>query len=168
MKLISLQEQYNQYLKAYKRTKKRNHPHPSELLALLLLPDKDHYKYEGITIGQFYNVHKDLIDTKIEQVINDFELTEEDIISYAVAVKDPRLKVDYERLKIRYVFFLGYNILEAAYWKHPNLCPERIYNAYLSWWGKTPISDNLIDDVIKKHKGKKKTKKISIPTRGFK
>lgn len=166
MKLIPLQEQYNQYLKSYKRTKKRNHPHPSELLALLLLPDKEHFKYEGITIGQFYNIHKDLIDIKIEQVINDFELTEEDIISYAV--KDPRLKVDYEKLKIRYVFFLGYNILEASYWKHPDWSPERIYNNYLGWWGKTPIPDNLIEGVIKNNNGKKKTKKIPTTTRGFK
>lgn len=168
MKLIPLQEQYNQYLKQYKRTKKRNHPHPSELLALLLLPDKDHYKYEGITIGQFYNVHKDLIDIKIEQVINDFELTEEDITSYAYAVKDSRLKVDYEKLKIRYVFFLGYNILEASYWKHPDLCPEKIYNAYLGWWGKTPIPDDLIEGVNNKNNRKKRTRKISTSTKGFK
>lgn len=166
MKLIPLQEQYNQYLKQYKRTKKRNHPHPSELLALLLLPDKDRYKYEGITIGQFYNVYKDLINVKIEQVINDFELTEEDIISYAI--KDPRLKVDYERLKIRYTFSLGYGILETAYWHHPDWSPEEVHNAYLVWWGKTPVPEHLIEGVSKKNDRKKKTRKISINTRGFK
>ena len=98
MKLIKLQTLYNRYLEQYKSTKSRNHPHPSELLALLLLQDKDEYSVDKIPIGSFYKVYKTPIDAKIAKVISDFELTEDEIKSYAIGL-DPRLKVSDEQIK---------------------------------------------------------------------
>ena len=145
MKLIKLQTLYDQYLEQYKLTKERNHPHPSELLALLLLQDKDEYSVDKIPIGSFYKVYKTPIDAKIAKVISDFELTEDEIKSYAIGL-DTRLKVSDEQIKIKYVFFYGYDALNAGLCRNPNESPERMYNYYLRYWGKKPIPDEQIEE----------------------
>ena len=76
MKLIPLQEQSEQYLKEYERT--GNHPHPSELLALLLFQEIEQYDYSIYWNSyEFYEHHKDLINKKIDKVIKDFSITRE-------------------------------------------------------------------------------------------
>lgn len=62
MNLISLDEQYKNYLNDFKS--KGMSPHPSELLALLLLPDKDKFLSLTGNVDDFYNYYKAEIEKK--------------------------------------------------------------------------------------------------------
>ena len=171
MKLIPLKELYKQYLDNFKEN--GIHPHPSELLALLLLPDKDRYLSLTGNSRDFYNYYKEEIDEKINQVIKDFDLEEEDIIDYitnGVICNEE----NYEEYKIWFVFANGFNVLQWGIMFHPDWSPERMHNAFSYYWGRNPISDNLIEEnrrvepkVLKKNKSSSK-KRISILTTGFK
>ena len=77
MKLIRLQEQYNNYKKEFYKTAK--HPHPSELLALLLLPEKDNFQPVSGNSREFYEYYEEKIKEKIDQVIVDFNITKKGV-----------------------------------------------------------------------------------------
>lgn len=170
MNLISLEELYNQYLNKFK--KDGIHPHPSELLALLLLPDKDKYLSLTGNLGDFYKYYKEEIDNKINQVMKDFDLTEEDIIDY-IEKNVICNKENYEEHKIWFVFANGFGVLQWGIMYHPDWSPERMHNAFSVYWGRKLILDSLIEETenIKKigyTKNKTRGKIIPISTTGFK
>lgn len=160
MKLVSLEEQYKYYLNNFKN--KGINPHPSELLALLLLPDKDKYLSLTGNIDDFYNYYQDEIDKKIIQVMNDFDLEEEDIMEYA-NVLDDKDNFDYKMT----VFANGFGVLQWGIMYHPDWSPERMHNAFSVYWGRKSMPDYLIEET-KHTKNKSRRKRISISTTGFK
>lgn len=158
MKLVSLEEQYKYYLNNFKN--KGINPHPSELLALLLLPDKDKYLSLTGNVDDFYNYYQEEINKKIIQVMNDFDLEEEDIMEYA-NVFDDKDNFDYKMT----VFANGFIVLQWGIMYHSTWSPERIYEAFSIYWGRK----NIIDNLIEKKQNKKRIKRcISTATTGFK
>ena len=72
-----LQDTYNEYLEKHNQTGEK--PYPDKLLALLLLQEKEKYDSENLVNWKFYQKYQSQIDEKINQVIDDFHLTKEDI-----------------------------------------------------------------------------------------
>lgn len=99
--------------------------HPSHLLAMLLLQEKENYKPLKISEGKFYEVYKKQIDKKIEQVIKDFQMTKEDIIEYIEA--DGVSSNDYEHDKIWFVFCEGFGVMHGEMMYRPNQTAEEMY-----------------------------------------
>lgn len=120
-----LQEIYDEYLEKYKITGIK--PYPDKLLALLLLQEKDKYEAGDLVNGEFYKLYKKEIDEKIEQVINDFEITKEEIINY-IEQKDICYNEDrYEHDKIWFVFAEGIAIVIGSRRFHPSETPGSAY-----------------------------------------
>lgn len=161
MKLVSLEEQYKYYLNNFKN--KGINPHPSELLALLLLPDKDKYLSLTGNIDDFYNYYQDEIDKRIIQVMNDFDLEEEDIIEYA-NIFEERDNFDYKKN----VFANGIIVLQWGIMYHLDWSPERIYEAFSICWRPKNIENHLMSDTEEKLNVKRKKITISTATTGFK
>lgn len=172
MKLLSLEEQYNYHLNQFKKNK--INPHPAELLALLLLPNKDNYLSLTGNLSDFYNYYKNEINEKINQVMNDFDLTKEDIIEYTTILEfNEEEQFDYDKNSILHVFANGFRVVQWGVMFHPNWSPERIHNAFSAYWGRKTILDYSIEETksIKKqtiNESKRKIKrKISTATIGF-
>lgn len=127
MNLISLDELYKQYLTNFKEN--GIHPHPSELLALLLLPNKDKYLSLTGNMDDFYNYYQEEIDKKIIQVMNDFDLEEEDIMEYA-NIFEERDNFDYKKS----VFANGIIVLQWGIMYHFDWSPEKIYEVFSVCW----------------------------------
>ena len=125
MKLVSLDEQYKLYLNNFK--KDRVHPHPSKLLALLLLPDKDKYLSLTGNLEEFYDYYYDEINNKINQIMNDFDLEDEDIMEYAY-ILDIEDNIDYKKQ----VFANGVIALLWGIMFCQNLSPEETYDVFCS------------------------------------
>ena len=148
IKLIPLQELYEQYKQKFNRT--AIHPHPSELLALLLLPEKDKFIESNNNSIEFYTKNEELIREKMEQVIIDFGITKEEINNY-ITQKGivPKDNIDYEIHKIWSVFANGFNVVRWGNIHRPNWSPERVYNDFSIFWGKSQIPEHLIEEPIK-------------------
>lgn len=167
MKLRTLKERYAGYLNKFNRTGK--HPHPAELLSLLILPEKDKYLPITGNSGEFYEYYKDNINEKIEQVIVDFAITKNEIIEYiekTVICNEEK----YEEYKVWFVFGNGFSVLQWGLMYHPDWSPERLHNAFSAYWGREPIPDHLIEESNTHTKPKKRSRakrKISTITTGF-
>ena len=66
-----LLEFYNNSLEEFKQD--GYHPHPANLLAMLLLPEKDRFAPLRVSEVVFYETYKAEIDSKISKVIYDFQ-----------------------------------------------------------------------------------------------
>ena len=144
MNLISLDELYKQYLNYFKEN--RIHPHPSNLLALLLLPDKDQYLSLTGNLEDFYNYYFEEIDKKIIQVMNDFDLDEEDIMEYAYILGNDN-NIDYKKQ----VFSNGVITLLWGIMFYQDLSSEEIYCLSCSRY----LKDNYIEKNTKRLKSRK-------------
>lgn len=122
----TLQEIYNDYLKKHQITGEK--PYPDKLLALLLLQEKDTYRTITASSGKFYRDNKQRIDEKINQVINDFDLTKEDIISFIEQKGIYHEEETYERNKVWIVFEKGFGTMHWSIMYHRNYTPEQVYN----------------------------------------
>lgn len=116
---------YNDYLIKYKKTGIK--PYPDKLLALLILPEKD--KYEPLMVAEetFYEAYKNEIDTKINQVIEDFDLTKDDIINFIEQKGICYEEESYENDKIWFVFAEGFGAMHWSIMYHPEYTPEQVY-----------------------------------------
>lgn len=124
----SLQEIYDEYLEKHKQTGVK--PYPDKLLALLLLQEKDKYEPEHLVNGDFYNKYKKEINERIEKVITDFDLTEEDIINFIEQKGIYYKEENYEHDKIWFVFFKGFcAVINTQRW-HPSYTNEKAYDEY--------------------------------------
>ena len=79
-KVSVLTKLYEFYLDEFKNS--GYHPHPANLLAMLILPEKNLFEPLKVCEGEFYKVYKEQIDIKIKQVINDFKISNEEIKSF--------------------------------------------------------------------------------------
>ena len=114
---------YHACLNNYIVTGKREHP--SHLLAMLLLPEKDKFEPLRVSEGNFYEYYKEQIDNKINQIMKDFQMYEEDIIEY---VEEKGVCCDdYENDKIWFVFAEGFGVLHGEIMYRPNQTPEEMY-----------------------------------------
>lgn len=119
----NLNELYKTCLEHYILTGQREHP--SHLLAMLLLEEKENYKPLMVSEGEFYDHYKKQIDEKINQVIKDFKLTKEDIIQYIE--ENGVFYDDYEEEKIWFVFCDGFGAMHGEMMYRPNQTPEEMY-----------------------------------------
>lgn len=114
---------YNLKLLDYKINGYRDYP--DKLLALLLLSEKDEYEPLRVSEGDFYNTYKEKIDQKIAKVEKDFEITNDDIVSYIEA--KGLCCEDFDRDRIWYVYHEGFGSMHWGIWYHPELTAEEIY-----------------------------------------
>lgn len=149
MQQITLKDLYQQYKEEFNRT--AVHPHPSELLALLLLQEKNKYQVVTNNTNEFYEYYKTNINKKIEQVIIDFAITKDEIIEYMIA-KTTYHEADYEQNKIWFVFANGFSILQWGLIYHPEWSPEGLYDIFSNYWEKKSIPEHLIEKPKKKAK----------------
>ena len=157
MQLISLEEQYRYYLNQFRE--QGTNPHPSALLALLLLQDKDKYLSLSGNLEDFYNYYKNEFDKKIKQVMIDFDLTKEDIIDYANAfVVNESDEINYEETAFWNVFINGIIVLQWGIMFHQELSSEQIYNTFFTYFGRSLTTDSLIKGTIEQQKNRKKVK----------
>ena len=126
---MTLQEIYHNYLKEFKETGQR--PYPDRLLALLLLPEKNNYKPLRVAEGKFYQIYKKEIDIKINQVINDFAITKEDIIGYIEAKGILPQEDRYEEEKLWFVFAEGFGVMHGSIMYESEQTPEEAYQTNL-------------------------------------
>lgn len=118
---------YNKYLEEFNKTGEREHP--SRLLALLLLNEKENYEPLLIDEGGFYKKYKTQIDNKIEKIVRDFKITKNDIIKY-IQQTVISLEQDFEKDKIWFVFAEGFGCMHWGNMYHKEDKPEDIYFDY--------------------------------------
>lgn len=104
-----LLEIYENYLAEYKRN--GYHPHPANLLAMLLLPEKDTFEPLKVCEGVFYQTYQDKIDDKINQVITDFHITREELLAFIESEDILTDDDSFEEDKIWFVFAEGFGII---------------------------------------------------------
>jgi len=143
-KKYNLKELYEQYKKDFNRT--GLHPHPAELLALLLLPEKEKYPAISGNSGEFYRYYKEAINEKIEQVIVDFAISKKEIIDYIEKNGKKDEDGNYEMQKIWYVFSQGFGVVQWGNMYHPNATPEKIHNDFSYHWGREPLLENQVKE----------------------
>ena len=121
-----IQRLYNLYLDYYKKT--GYHPHPANLLALKLLLKRN--KFVGLKVdeGVFYEVYRETINRSIQEVEEEFNITEEEISLYierkGLFVSDE----DYNHDKIWYVYAEGFGVLHANLMHTPERNSLDIYS----------------------------------------
>lgn len=170
-KLLKLEDLYEKYKQMFNRT--AIHPHPAELLSMLLLPEKD--KYPAITgvSGKFYEYYQEEINEKIDQVIVDFAITKKEIISYIEQTGIYYEEEKYELYKIWRVFNEGFGVVQWGNMYHPNATPEKLHNDWSNYWKRRPLPDYLfenqsIEQIDFKERNKGRKRRMNIPVKGFK
>lgn len=146
---------YQAFLEQYQQTGKK--PYPDRLLALLLLSDKDKYEPLMVSVGDFYLSYKKEIDTMINKVINDFEISKEEMINY-IEDKDICYREEkYEHDKVWFVFAEGISCLQGYLMYYSNLTCEQIYllNLHCFYYEDYSESVNLISKCNKTLERKK-------------
>lgn len=121
-----LLQRYATALEKFKRT--GYHPHPANLLAMLLLPEKDHFEPLMVCEGVFYKEYKQEIDNKIAKVEEDFKITKQEIIAFIEKkgiVADPD---NLEEDKIWFVFHEGFGMMHGEMMYRPDQSDYQIYN----------------------------------------
>lgn len=123
---MTLMELYYQKLEQYRQTGLREKP--EELLAMILLSEKDYYESLRVNNGKFYEKYKTAINSKIAQVENDFKFTKEDMIKI---MKEQIYCDNYdEEDKVWLVFGKGIDILHRGIIYHKDKTPEEIFSLY--------------------------------------
>lgn len=106
-----IQRLYNLYLDYYKKT--GYHPHPANLLALKLLLKRNEFVGLKVDEGVFYEVYRETINRSIQELEEEFNITEKEISLYierkGLIVSDE----DYNHDKIWYVYAEGFGVLHA-------------------------------------------------------
>ena len=123
-----LQDIYNEYLEKHNQTGEKTYP--DKLLALLLLQEKEKYDPENLVNWKFYQKYQSQIDEKINQVIDDFHLTKEDITKF---IEEKGIIIDenrFEYYKIWFVFCEGFVSVIWAQRYHKSYSNEKAYDEY--------------------------------------
>lgn len=162
-----LQEIYDEYLEKHNQTGVK--PYPDKLLALLLLQDKENYEPENLVNGEFYRKYKQQIDEKINQVITDFHLTKEDIISFIEEKGIYPSENRYEHNKIWFVFASGFvSVIWTQRW-HPSYSKEKAYDVYQCCFHNSPSKEQTNTRERTKKKVRERTRINNLRSRnGYK
>lgn len=120
---MTLNELYKEKLKDYKETGKREQP--DKLLAMLLLPERDYYEPLMVAEGVFYQSYQKEIDEKIDKVIQDFDITTNEIVQ--MVESKGVLCENFEHNKIWFVFAKGFGAMHWGLMYHKEMSPEEIY-----------------------------------------
>lgn len=120
---MTLYELYNVKLMEYKKYGVKDEP--DKLLSMLLLPKKEDFEPLMVSEGKFYEKYKKKIDYMIEKVINDFDITDEEIIHHVE--KKGVLCNNFEHDKIWFVFCEGFGLMHWSIMYHKEKTPEEIY-----------------------------------------
>ena len=171
-RILKLEDLYEQYKQIFNKT--AIHPHPAELLSMLLLPEKD--KYPAITgvSGEFYQYYQEAINEKIDQVIVDFNITKKEIINYIEQTGIYYEEEKYDHYKIWYVFNEGFGVVQWGNMYHPAATPEKLHNDWSNYWKRKPLPDYLFElpkaeqTNIKRNNKTGCKRRIYIPVTGFK
>lgn len=149
MQTSKLITQYNNYLINFNKT--GEHPHPSKLLALLLLPEKDNYLPWKVENDKFYHYYKKEIDEKIEKIINDFQITKEEMIYYVKEIRNVNKEAEkFEPNQIWLAFIYGIDALHWGILYHYYLSPEKNYEEYFRYWEEEQIYDINLQKKLKR------------------
>ena len=158
---MTLNEIYEQYKDDYKKSGIR--PHPAQLLAILILHDKDKYKVPklGFKTYDFYEVYCAQIIKNIDKVILDFDFKKEELIILSCdgnKTLEEILRKDedsYNYYKNRLAFKCGYQIVEWGNRYFPNVTPEEVYYLFVKYHKEKSFSSTEINKppVLKRMKG---------------
>lgn len=126
------------------------HPHPANLLAMLLLPEKDNFEPLLISEGNFYKKYQAIIDPKISKVITDFKISDKEIKAFIEA--SGIFMTDFETDKIWFVFAEGFGIMHGEMMYRPNQTDYQIYSQMdnKSKWYK--MTENGLEEYLPKSK----------------
>lgn len=124
MKQETLLEKYDKALEEFKQT--GYHLHPANLLAMLLLSEKDTFEPLLVCEGEFYKRYKNKIDIKINKVISDFKISREEILAFIE--QKGIISEDFEEDKIWFVFAEGFGNMHGEMMYRPNQTAYQIYN----------------------------------------
>ena len=136
---MTLNEIYEQYKDDYKKSGIR--PHPAQLLAILMLQDKEKYKVPKLVSKtyDFYEVYCAQIIKNIDKVILDFDFKKEELIILSCdgnKTLEEILRKDedsYNYYKNRLAFKCGYQIVEWGNRYFPKTSPEEIFYLFLEY-----------------------------------
>ena len=118
-----LLEMYENALEEFKQS--GYHPHPANLLSMLLLTEKDKFEALRVSEGVFYKKYKSEIDRKISKVIDDFEISQQEIEAFIEA--EGVLVDDFESDKIWFVFADGFGIMHGEMMYRPSQTDSQMY-----------------------------------------
>lgn len=119
-----LLEMYENALEEFKKS--GYHPHPANLLSMLLLAEKDKFEILRVCEGVFYRKYQSEIDSKISKVIEDFEISKQEIEAFIEA--KGILVSDFESDKIWFVFADGFGIMHGEMMYRPNKTGYQMYS----------------------------------------
>ena len=133
------------------------HPHPANLLSMLLLSEKDKFEPIRTSEGVFYEKYKDEINDKISKVIDDFKISDEEIEAFVE--KEGVLVSDFESDKIWFVFAEGFGVMHGEMIYRPNKTAYQMYSCMnnKSKWYK--MTENGLEEYQIENKNKVLTKK---------
>lgn len=120
-----LMEMYNYYQTVFKES--GCHPHPANLLAMLLLKEKDKFEPLKVSEGVFYRTYQELIDSNISKVLVDFQMEKEEMKNFIEENGVLSTEESFEHDKIWYVFADGFGILHGELMYHPRKSSFQIY-----------------------------------------
>lgn len=145
-----LLEMYENALEEFKQS--GYHPHPANLLSMLLLPEKDKFEPLRVSEGVFYKKYKSEIDRKISKVIDDFEISKQEIEAF---IEEKGVLVDdFESDKIWFVFADGFGVMHGEMMYRPNQTDYKMYSCMdnKSKWYK--MTEYGLDEYSAKDKNK--------------
>lgn len=120
---MNVLELYNYKLNRYKEKGKRDNL--SNLLALLMLNEKDKYEAFPCSTREFYNRYKDDINKNIEKLEKDFDIADEyiqDLIEENGVTRN-----DFEYDKTWFIYSKGFSCLQGGINYRKDKTPEELY-----------------------------------------
>ena len=139
----SLNELYDYYLSEFEVT--GMHPHPSELLGILLLLEREKYSQVECSFDEFYDFYKEQIKEKINQVIKDFNITKQEMNryikkKYSHYEEEDYDEEEYEDYKTFDVFGKGFEGLYDANRKCQGMTIEEIHNELSMYFNRRSLA----------------------------
>lgn len=152
-----LLEIYENALEEFKKS--GYHPHPANLLSMLLLAEKDKFQPLRVSEGVFYKKYQSEIDGKIAKVIADFRIGKQEIEAF---IEENGITTDdFEEDKIWFVFADGFGIMHGEMMYRPNQTAYQMYSCMdnkskcykMSECGLEEFSTKINNKVLSKNSG---------------
>lgn len=153
----TLLKMYSDYLEEFKRS--GYHPHPANLLAMQLLPEKAKFEALRLDEGEFYEHYKEEFNSKIAQVTSDFNLDKREIIAFIESAGIFPTEARYEEEKIWFVFAEGFGIMHGEMMYRPQETSIEMYNCLDNKSKLYKMTDEGLLEYHHQKRGKMKIKK---------